>query len=115
MRVTAHLLTDGEAIMFRQVQVEKHEVWPCFMPALDRLFAIICPDHVISLPLEPEAQQVYQVAVMIGYHDFHRVAPVWIHGVNKLVIVLVARLRHTEAPLSFPTAARPACLCRLFP
>ena len=95
MRFTAHLLTDGEAITFRQVQVEKHEVWPCLMPALDRLFSIKCPDHVIALSLEPEAQQVYQVAVMIGHHDFHRLAPVGVRGVNKLVILLVARFDHT--------------------
>src|SRR5258708_9515389 len=115
MCFTAYLLTDFDAIAFPQVQVEKHEVWPCFMPALDRLFAIKGPDHVISLALEPEAQQVYQVAVMIGYHDFHRVAPVGIHGANKLVIALGARLDHREAPLFLGNAARQALLCHLFP
>src|SRR5260221_3385006 len=78
------------------------------MPALDRLFAIKGPDHVISLALEPEAQQVYQVAVVIGHHDFHRLAPVGVRGVNKLVIVLIACLVHREVPLFLGNAARQA-------
>jgi hypothetical protein len=95
MCFTAHLLTDCEAIAFRQVQVKKHEVWPGFMPASDGLLAIKGPDHVISLALEPETQQVYQVAVMIGHQDFHRLAPVRVGGEGKLVIALVACLDHT--------------------
>ena len=65
------------------------------MPALDRLFAIKGPDHVISLSLEPEAQQVCQVAVMIGHHDFHRLAPMCVRAEGKLVIVLVVRFDQT--------------------
>src|SRR5260370_14594115 len=115
MCFTADLVTDCEAIAVRQVQVQNPEVWPCFMPALDRLFAIKCPDHVISLALEPEAQQIYQVAIMIGHHDFHRLAPVCVRGEGKLVIVLVARFDHREAPLFLGNAARQAVVCHRFP
>ncbi len=38
-----------------------------------------------------------------------------LHGVNKLVIVLVARLDHREAPLFLGNAARQAVVCHLFP
>ncbi len=45
---------------------------------------------------------------MIGHHDFHRLAPVGVRGEGKLVILLVARFDHREAPLFLSTAARQA-------
>src|SRR5437870_13722283 len=102
MRFTSHLLADFEAITFKQVKIEKNEISPCLMPALDRLFAIKCPDHVISMTLEPEAQQIYHVAVMIDHHDFHRVAPhipVFVRGEGKCAIALFSRFDQREAPL----------------
>src|SRR5712692_1514300 len=118
MRFTSHLLADFEAVTFRQLKIEKNEIWPCLMPTFDRLFAIKCPDHVISMSLEPEAQQVYHVAVMIGHHDFHRVAPhipVFVPGEGEFVFALVSRFEHRELLSSWTIRLdRPSC-CHLFP